>query len=139
MGGAMGGAVGASLVEAVYLILRLAARLLGPGGLDGPIRRPDRWASPRFCSACGWRTWPGGTYTVRECLLPVPDCPACGGLLTPIDPRCPRCGENRPRAIRKSRSVLPASWTHKSCRTCGAEFDRWGRPVWPIDDEVAGA
>ena len=51
--------------------------------------------------------------------------------------RCPRCGEQNP-AFRAPRSVSQALWGGYRCRSCGSEFDKWGREVREraVTDEV---
>jgi hypothetical protein len=109
------------------------------GGLDRPARRPDLWAQLVRCTACNWKTTPEGPVSRRDCLCPPTLCPACGASVVPFLPDCPRChaplmsgagiAKDMLRLVRWPRTVGQAFKGHYCCRSCGVEFDRWGRPA----------
>lgn len=82
VGFVVGTMVGLPFVEILYLIARLAARLLELGKLNDPLRRPDFWMMARTCPPRGWCTRLDGNHLVRDCLFAPPRCPRCNGFLT---------------------------------------------------------
>ena len=141
-GGALGGAaIVGGIVGLVGLLFGAIAwavcRLTG--GLDRLARRPDLWAQAVRCSSCQWKTAPEGPVSRRDCLCSPAHCPACAASVIPFLPDCPKCRaplmtgtsvmKDMLRLVRWPRSFGQAFWGHYSCRFCGGEFDRWGRPV----------
>ena len=41
---------------------------------------------------------------------------------------CPSCGEPAP-VVRRPKNLREALWGGCTCPRCGAEYDKWGRPV----------
>lgn len=111
------------------------------GGLDRPVRRPDRWAMPLRCVSCEWRTTPDGPWTRRDCLLSPTACPDCASPVIPLVANCPRCERCSVAAgslwagmrsqVRCPKSREAGFWGDFTCRECGCDFDRWGREIQP--------
>lgn len=109
------------------------------GGLEVPVRHPERWAHAVRCARCEWKTSPEGPVSRRDCLAPPRQCPACADEVIHLLPDCPRCeaplmtgqgiARDMWRLVRWPRTWGQAFRGHYRCRTCDAEFDRWGRLV----------
>ena len=139
-GGVFGGAaIVGGIVGALGLLLGIFAWVIckSMGGLDQPARRPDRWARAVRCSACSWKTTPEGPVSRRNCLCPPANCPLCSAIVIHYLPDCPFCesslmngdgiAKDMLRLVRWPRSLGQAFRGHYRCRSCGGEYDRWGR------------
>lgn len=106
------------------------------GGLDVPVRRPERWGRPVRCLACGWKTPREGPVSRRDCLCSPETCPNCSALVIHFIPDCPNCQSSLMtgdgvlkdmfRLVRWPKTFGQAFFGHYRCRDCGCEFDRWG-------------
>lgn len=129
------GAGGAAFGWVWGSVLRLLFGL--SGGLDRPVRRPDRWGMPLRCTGCEWRSSPEGPWLRRDCLQPPITCPQCDMPLSPIVPDCPECGACAVVAgslltgmwsqVRWPRTLESGLWGHHTCRKCRCCYDKWGR------------
>ncbi len=110
------------------------------GGLDRPVRRPDRWGVNLHCTKCGWRTTPDGPWTLRDCLNWMDkDCPCCSTIVVHTLPTCPHCEEtvvqfqNPVRDLlavfRSPRPLRHLFCGHFTCQHCGRILDKWGREI----------
>lgn len=52
------------------------------------------------------------------------------GLNFSSDGKCPACNEPRP-TFRRPKNFRQAMWGGWTCGKCGAEFDKWSKPVEP--------
>lgn len=109
------------------------------GGLDRPIRRPDRWGVNLHCTKCNWHTTPEGPWRMRDCLNWPEECPCCSATVLFTLPECPHCRVpiqqfQNPvhdfvalfRSPRGMRHALSGKFT---CHVCGRIVDKWGREV----------
>lgn len=50
--------------------------------------------------------------------------------LNPFPISCPSCGAVQPR-VRMPTSLRQMLWGGQTCKVCGTEMDKWGRPIGP--------